>query len=239
MKIWLKFALNLPWKKQAQSDLRFSGGFQTKSKKMIWKRIHISCITLLLLFFVIQQSSAQQRRFKAGPVFGFNAAQILGDDIGGYNKLGIQGGLRAIAVLQDRMDLSFEILYSQRGSYCKCPLGDIRINLQYIEVPFVFSFKDWLHEEEGYYRVQASAGVSYGRLLDANASGSMHDDLTENFNTNDFGFTGGVDYFANQHLGFGVRWSKSFNLLYNKDKHDPGRNSLRGFFLSFRAAYIF
>jgi len=191
---------------------------------------------IAVLLFLSENSLAQQR-FKAGVVLGLNASQILGDAVGGYNRLGLQGGLRATTVLQDKMDISFELLYSQRGSYSKN--FNVDIFLQYVEVPVVFSYKDWLHEEDGYYRIQASAGISLGRLLDASAEGSTHDDLTDNFNTWDYGFTGGVEYFATQRIGFGLRWTKSFNLLYNKDKHDPGRNSLRGFFLSFRGAYYF
>ena len=207
------------------------------------KKIYFTFFTALALLFFTENALAQQR-FKAGLVIGLNASQIQGDDIGGYNKLGLQGGLRAIAVLKEKMDISFELLYSQRGSYSKysspkCPNGDEKIALQYVEVPVLFSYKDWFQEEDGYYKVQASAGISYGRLLGATAEGSCHDDLTDKFNTNDIGFTGGVEYFASEHVGFGVRWSKSFNLLYNKDKHDPGRNSLRGFFLSFRGAYVF
>lgn len=196
-------------------------------------------------FFILFAGNANaQRRFKAGFIFGLNASQILGDDVGGYNKLGLQGGLRGTAVLKDRMDLSMELLYSQRGSYQKegsplCNNGSLKINLQYVEVPVVISYKDWLDEEEGFYKVQASIGLAYSRLLKATANGSCHDDLAGTFNSDDFGFTVGADYFTSQNLSFGVRWSKSLNLLYDKDKHDPGRNSLRGFFLSFRSAYMF
>jgi hypothetical protein len=197
------------------------------------------------IFFLLSiQDAKAQRRFKAGFIFGLNASQILGDDVGGYNKLGLQGGLRGTAVLKDKMDLSMELLYSQRGSYQKQGFpgsiaGSLKINLQYVEVPIVFSYKDWLEEEEGYYKVQVSIGLAYSRLLKATANGSKHDDLVDTFSTDDYGFTTGAEYFTSKNFSFGVRWSKSFNFLYNKDKHDPGRNSLRGFFLSFRSAYIF
>jgi len=200
---------------------------------------------MLAMFSILcVQDANAQRRFKAGLILGLNASQILGDDSGGYNKLGLQGGLRGTAVLKDKMDLSMELLYSQRGSYQKqgspvCNNGSLKINLQYVEVPVVFSYKDWLDEEEGYYKVQASIGLAYSKLLNATANGSCHDDLVDTFNSDDFGFTAGADYFTSKNLSFSVRWSKSFNFLYNKDKHDPGRNSLRGFFLSFRSAYIF
>lgn len=195
-------------------------------------------ITLTTLFVVlfIAFGKTQEARFGAGIVAGLNASQILGDDTGGYNKLGLQGGLRGIAHLTDRSDLYIELLYSQRGSYQK---GIIEIDLRYVEVPVVITYKDWLDEEEGYYKVAANIGFSYGRLLSATAEGSKHDDIVDLFNNNDLSFTVGAEFFTRPNFVFGIRWSKSINLLYNKDKHDPGRNSLRGFFLSFRGVYTF
>lgn len=191
---------------------------------------------LLFYLFFISFGNAQPARFGAGIVGGLNASQILGDDTGGYNKLGIQGGLRGIARLSDRSDLYLELLYSQRGSYQK---GIIKIDLRYVEVPVVITYKDWLDEEGGFYKVAANIGLSYGRLLSASAEGSKHDDIVDLFNDNDISFTVGAEYFTRNNFAFGIRWSKSINLLYNKNKHDPGRNSLRGFFLSFRGVYIF
>ncbi len=193
-------------------------------------------IAFLFSFFLASAGQAQQARFGAGIVGGLNASQILGDDTGGYNKLGLQGGLRGIAHLSERSDLYIEMLYSQRGSYQK---GIIDISLQYVEVPVVLTYKDWLDEEEGFYKVAANLGFSYGRLLKATAEGSKHDDIVNLFNNNDISFTVGAEYFSSENFAFGIRWSKSINFLYNKDKHDPGRNSLRGFFLSFRGVYTF
>lgn len=191
-----------------------------------------------------QEANAQaRRRFQAGVVGGLNASQITGDDVGGYNRLGVHGGLRAAADLGDKKELLIELLYAQRGSYNKygspkCPNGDINIFLQYAEVPVMFCYKDWYKEEEGYYKVQACGGFSYGRLLRAKAEGSCHDDLTDDFNTNDISIALGAELFSGPNLVFGARWTRSLNLLYN-NKNDPGRNSLQGYFLSFRAGYIF
>ncbi|HFA50630.1 MAG TPA: hypothetical protein ENJ95_16610 [Bacteroidetes bacterium] len=205
-------------------------------------------ILILSLFFsaLAHSQTDDGQRFKAGIIAGLNASQILGDESGGYNRLGLTGGLRAITVLTEKTDLIFEILYSQRGSYDKlgsptCFNGAIDISTKYVEVPVVATFKDWLHEEDGYYRIQVSGGFSYSRLISASAIGTCHDDLTDLFNTNDVSYTLGVEYFSSEHLSFGMRWSRSFNLLYNREKGLPNRNenSLRGFFLSFRGAYIF
>ena len=206
---------------------------------------------LLLIFFTvfICGNVLSQQRFKAGLIAGLNASQILRDDVGGYNRLGIQGGLRAVAVLTNRTDVLFEILYSQRGSYDKigspkCYNGPLEISTKYIEVPVMATIKDWFHEEDDYYRIQVSGGFSYGRLISASAIGSCHDDLTDLFNKNDISFTLGAEYFSSKHLSFGMRWSRSINLLYNRKNGEEltiprNENSLRGFFLSFRGAYIF
>jgi hypothetical protein len=197
-------------------------------------------LTLLCSFWA--ENAGAQQRFKAGLVLGLNAAQINGDDNGGYNKLGLQGGLRSVIVLQDKMEVLLEMLYSQRGSRSKVnqfPVG-LKINLQYVEVPIMFAYKDWYIEEDDYYKVQVIGGLMYSRMINAKVDGSVnHDGQVDNFANNDFGYTLGAELFLSKHFGFSFRFSRSINLLYNKDKHDDGINSLRGFFLSFRTMYIF
>jgi len=203
------------------------------------KKILLSIVFVLPIFSAADNAVAQQR-FKAGLILGLNASQIMGDDIAGYNKLGVHGGLRATAVLKDKQDLSIELLYSQKGSYSKNSIsGDfIKIKLDYVEVPVLFSYKDWYKEEAGYYKVQVIGGLSYGRLIRSSAEGSKYDDLVDDFNSSDIGLTIGLEYFTSKHFGFGFRWSRSLNLLYN-NKNTPGRNSLYSYFLSFRGMYIF
>jgi len=205
------------------------------------RKIHLA--TILFFFLLSIYSISAQQRFKAGLVAGLTASQILGDESGGYNRLGVQGGLRAIAILNEKSDLSFEILYSQRGSkdtkVLPCGAPSLSISTQYIEVPVLITFKDWLDESEDYYKIQVSGGFSYGRLIAADAMDSCHKAQDQNFNDNDISITLGAEYFTNSHFSFGARWSRSLNLLYNKDNFDVSKNSLRGFFLSFRGAYIF
>lgn len=213
---------------------------------MILNILRTLLFSILFLLFTLPAQS--QQRFKAGIIGGLTAAQILGDDIGGYDRLGIQGGLRAIAIFTEKSDLNFEILYSQRGSRDNglangCFFGvPMDIVLRYVEVPVVMTFKDWLSDDQSYYRIQVSGGFSYSRLISGTAEGSCHDDLIDFFNENDVSFTLGAEYFANEHLAIGMRFSRSINLLYNRKKGEAinrFENSLRGYFLSFRTAYIF
>ncbi|MEZ4962348.1 MAG: porin family protein [Saprospiraceae bacterium] len=201
----------------------------------------LSCTLLSTSILLLAANADAQQRFRAGLVLGLNASQILGDDIGGYNKLGLQGGLRVNTILRDKMDLIVEMLYSQRGSRSKTNEFIIprKINLQYVEVPVMVSYKDWYIEDDDYYKVQVIGGLTYSRLFKSSAEGSDHDDQVDNFINNDVGFTLGAEFYLSRHFGFSFRFSRSINLLYNKDKHNPGVNSLRGFFLSFRTMYIF
>jgi hypothetical protein len=199
-------------------------------------------LSLLLLAAVHVHA---QQRFKAGLVFGINASQIKGDDSAGYNRLGLHGGLRAVTVLQDKLDFIIEMLYSQRGSFDGSeqffPNGDLDISLKYVEVPLMFAYKDWYKEEDGYYKVQLTGGLTYSRLIKATAEGSNHDSQVENFHNNDYGITLGFDFFINKHFGVGSRWNRSINLLYNnkEEGNDKNLDSLVGYFLSFKTMYIF
>lgn len=200
---------------------------------MFIKLLQLSILTFLLWGLALKTQA--QQRFRTSVVLGLNASQILGDDVGGYNKPGLLAGLRSAAMLKDKLDLSVELLYSQRGSYNKdgspfCFDGSLLIALQYVEVPVLLTYKEWY--VDGYYKVQAGAGLSYGRLIKAKSEGSCYDDVVDLFNANDLSFTLGAEYFFNRNISFGVRWTRSINLLFNKNKHSglQGRNSLRGYF---------
>ena len=206
------------------------------------KNLFTTAAIFLFAFFVFQKNAVAQQRFKAGLVFGLNASQIKGDDSAGYNRLGIHGGLRAVAALKDKTDLLIELLYSQRGSFDNGEQffnGDLDISLRYVEIPIMLAYKDWYKEEEGYHKVQVTGGLVFSRLLKATAAGSSHDAQVENFNNNDYGITIGADFFLTKHFALGARWNRSINLLYNNKKHDENIDSLVGYFLSFRGMYVF
>ena len=72
---------------------------------------------LCLLFpFSLLAQDAPSQRFKAGILVGFNGSQINGDASAGFNKLGLVAGVRGVTVINEKMEISIELLYSQRGS---------------------------------------------------------------------------------------------------------------------------
>lgn len=196
---------------------------------------------LLFLAVLFSQSVFAQERFKAGITAGLNASQIRGDATGGYNKLGIVAGLRAITVFTERTDLTIELTYSQRGSRNdSSEPTQIQINLNYIEVPFIFHYKDWLIEDKDYYKVQAAFGLTFSRLLKGEHDNRIGDivEKTSDWISNDIGMLLGAEFFFNQHWSLSGRWNTSFNLL-SEAKNSPSKNTLRGYFISFRVNYTF
>ena len=201
-----------------------------------------SKLILFLLFslFLIQ---LQAQTFKAGIIAGFTASQINGDDSAGYNKPGLEGGIKSLINLTKKTDISLEILYSQRGAKDEARAdGNVQniYRIAFVAIPIIYSYKDW--EAEDYFRMHFQAGLSYGRLI--NAELDNDDDNTafvEAWNDNDLSFLVGATYFVNSKFGLTFRYNRSIFRLYTNDENDPfnGRKSLLAFNLSFHGTYMF
>ena len=143
------------------------------------------------------------------------------------------------------MDVSLELLYSQRGgrtSKSEESFGrDLEIDLNYVEVPVLFNYKDWYDEENEYYKVQASGGFAYSRLINAESFGdtNKYNNEVDNFSSNDFAIVLGAEFFLSPKFSISGRWVTSINLLFDNEKFNPNKNGLRGHLLSFRGNYLF
>lgn len=203
-------------------------------------------VVLSILFSLIpDESSAQERRFRGGVLLGFNASQIDGDELWGYNKAGLNLGGRFLAILNPRMDLSMDLLYSQRGSQSQLTLDNSvplnRYNLHYFEIPFIFHFKDWAAvstEEETFYRVEATAGLAYSRLIRARMYNNPFEGREDLLRQDDFSWLVGFGFHATPRQGFHFRYTSSINKLFS-DQESLNTKDLRGFFLTLQYLYSF
>lgn len=209
---------------------------------------HTICLAITmigLLFSVAGSLNAQ--RFSAGIVGGVNASQIDGDLLAGFDKMGLTGGLKAIVNFESAIDLHVEFLYSHRGS--KPDLfnpeydPDINVNLHYIELPVFLTLGDWWQEEDGYHKVSAHAGLSYGRLITANTfdyyntgPGSF-DLLVPYFNKNDLSWLAGISYRMSSNFGVTARYTRGIIPLLSPEKHNLQIQRLLSYFLTFRFEY--
>ncbi len=219
---------------------------------------------LILLFFAQSALSAQKYSslFKAGATVGVNLSQIDGDEQFGYNRSGLNFGLRGAVILRKDIDISTELLYSQRGTQ---PDSDEKskqkrtayVSLRYAEVPILFNYF-YDRSELGHYRWNLYVGVSYGRLLRSETSilksFSITDTIQQNlvnangYNTSDLSFILGVKRYFTNRVGISLRHTFSMNYLYKNPKPvvitrgqqlSKDYSTFRSFFLSFNLFYDF
>lgn len=209
-------------------------------------RFIIFCFfTILFASTTLSAQEAVERRFKGGIVGGFNLSQIEGDDAAGYNKIGLQGGVRVAIILKEKMDLGVEMLFSQRGSAARnMNQGAFAFNLtlNYIEVPILFNYMDWLAEDEDYYRLHFHAGFSYGRLISSSSDNDNNTNFTilgDFFRDNDVSWIAGATYYVNENLGFTARYSRSLYPFFVPDENTPNAKPLIGYQITFQTVYMF
>jgi Outer membrane protein beta-barrel domain len=217
--------------------------------------MRIKTLFLASILAILTTNASSQSRFGGGAVIGLNAAQILGDQAAGYNKFGLCAGVKGTARLNESgsIVLSTELLYSQRGarSTNRDPRPFRSADLNYIEIPVLINFLDWIKTTESgatYYKVYFSGGLSYSNLFRAKLSDTFnanHPKLTTTqLAKADYGFVFGLSYFVNQHWHFSGRYTRSFNLLFDPDKFPDNADlnvlrPLRAYFLTFQTGWMF
>ncbi len=200
----------------------------------------------LVIFLLFFSCVANSQTFKAGAFVGLTASQINGDDSAGFNKPGLEGGLKISVNLKEKMDLSLEIQYSQRGAKEASNIDgtpQVTYKTDYVSVPIIISLKDW--ESEDYFRLHFHGGLSYGRLVNAELDNGGIDNsrFIDLWRENDLSILGGATYFVNKNFGLTVRYNRSLIRLYRNTQEniDNGGaiDSLSAFNLSFHALYMF
>jgi len=202
----------------------------------------IKIIALTFCVFIFSKNIHAQT-FEAGLIGGVNLSQLNGDNLAGFNQIGLNVGGRVAVQTSDRWKWNIDILFSQKGSNKgkddprSAPIDKYRLN--YAEVPIMISFLDWLDEVDGkeYYRLHFTAGLSIGRLVDFKVIDALGQDLTDsqNFNKTSLDLIVGATYFINEHIGINAQYSYAA-LDVRKDKQ---AQSLAGRTLTFRGIYMF
>jgi len=141
---------------------------------------------ILLLVLVLISISGYSQRIKGALIAGMNISQVDGDEIYGFNKVGLNVGAAAILPLGNNFSFTVETLFSQKGSYQSKQYeqeitdtsgniiaelnGSYNLKLDYLEVPFLFHYTDK-------DIISAGIGFSYGRLV--NVKEYEHDTLNQ------------------------------------------------------------
>ena len=99
------------------------------------KYLIVSC------FFVINFLIGKAGDFKGGLLAGFCASQMDGDKLAGYDKFGPTLGFFVNRNFKEKWNGQFEIRYNQKGAASVKNEESYRVRLNYIELPFLASYK--------------------------------------------------------------------------------------------------
>jgi len=180
------------------------------------KHLFVAFITLLAItegYFV----NAQE--FKGVIIVGATAAQIDGDDLGGFDKAGFQIGGGVSFPLNEKLSIQPEILFSQKGSKARKNEPFFNWQLNYIDIPFLLTYK--INDN---FDVHVGPGANY--LLSARFdAGFGFTDQSEAFKTVDATINAGLEYHfselwsANARITSSVVSAGKFQRYYNRTIH--------------------
>ncbi len=218
-------------------------------------------IGILFFVLVLISSYGYGQRIKGALIAGMNISQVDGDEIYGFNKVGLNAGAAAILPLGKNFSFTVETLFSQKGSYQKKQYeqditdtagnviahlnGQYKLKLNYLEVPFLIQYTDR-------DIITAGVGFSYGRLVGVKEY--EHDTLnqfttlnTGPYDRNDYSVL--VDLYFRVHkkiprFKLNIRYSYSMRKIRTRDfykttgEYDTTRDQFNNVF-ALRLIYIF
>ncbi len=189
---------------------------------------------VLIICFLSSIFTSHAQRFIGYVAAGANFAQIEGDDVHGFTKVGVNAGpgLKLFLDRQQTWSVTAELLYVQKGSYKHCSPGyfdtlnyhpdmflDVdrsvkfnpnikcNISLDYVQIPVLFRYEDL---KTGF---TFGLGFSWSRLVRAK---EIYNGFTRNigigtgqYKTNDWSVLADVDIRLYKNLSLGIRWEFS------------------------------
>ncbi len=159
-----------------------------------------------LFFFLIFSSFVYAQDFGAALLVGSNFSQVDGDQLGGYNKLGLNLGLEINRKINTDWEGAFEIRFSMKGAKkvidINNPTPDLRLSYHYLEVPFLAKYTN-LDKVTPYAGL--SVGVNVFNQRDDNGIISKEEKL----NKTEIGFHLGGTYHLNNKWALDLRHSYS------------------------------
>lgn len=182
-------------------NFRNNGMFNTQ-------QVRLRSIIVLMFLFLMINNIARGQSFKAAVLAGINSSQVSGDELSGFNKVGLFIGGSAILPVSEKSLVEMELLFIQKGSKTPTPKDGAanyfyRMSLNYLEVPLIYTFQPVKY-------VSVHAGPTFGVLV-----GSREEDnageLTGQipFQKTELGIDGGLSVYFSEHLSLTMRLSTS------------------------------
>ncbi len=187
---------------------------------------------------------ASQGVFKGKAFYGMTAAQIQGDLLAGYDKIGMTGGVGVYYPVGEIWDVGVEVLYSEKGSRAELlfdvPQNIRRTHISSFELPVVIQINEWYQERDDYYKLAGHVGLSNAFLLTADSSlTDLNEDLIDagSFSDYELLFVIGGHFNFTQRIGFNARYSRSLTKFYKSEFVNTG--GFLNYYWSVRLEYNF
>jgi len=170
---------------------------------------------LVLILGLTLSAEVRSQEFNAGVFAGVVASQIDGDDLSGYNKLGLNLGVLVNREISQDFFWQMELKYVNRGAYTGSKDGNFeKYAYHYLEIPlslhYVFAEK-----------IQTEIGLSPDVLLQYAAYDAFGQlDPSLNPDNHRFGLGGlvGINYWFTPAMSVGLRWT--YSLVSFRDKKE-------------------
>ena len=164
------------------------------------------CKSKVILLFIFISTVSFSQGFKGKAIIGINGAQIDGDKLAGFNRVGPIFGAAVDYKLSKKVAIQMEIYYSLRGSRSTTDDLPLFIDciMHYIDIPLIISI-------EFYKRLSFQIGLTPAYLINAQLDGSGYGygDVTNLLNKFDICYSGGLEYAITDRWAVNTRFNYS------------------------------
>ena len=170
---------------------------------------------LLLIGAIALSGASMVNAQKIGAKAGVNIATIGGDVKDTKSKVGFHVGLYAEWAIAEKFSIQPEVLYSAQGAEGKEDGVDLKMNLDYINIPVMFKYK-------ATDKLSIEAGPQVGFLINSkfkaeSIEGDASMDAKDAFKKIDFSIGLGAGYDITEKFNVGVRYMAGVsNILESK-----------------------
>lgn len=213
--------------------------------------------TIVAFALIMKESGVSQKplRFGTGVFLGYNLSQIDGDDMQGYDRPGMNFGIRGITYLFPKLEFHTELSYSQQGSQSKDFKGVLnqgrQLKLDYGGISAILAINDWYQPVKEFYRFQLTGGVSLKRIIRTDYQDITGPSRRTNFaevwpyfNSTDFAMILGANFKVTNRFGLSFRYNRSLSKILDGEEvkmyfEKKDILSMKGYFLSANVFYHF
>ncbi len=182
-----------------------------------------------LFILGLTSQAITQGVFKAQANVGMSLAQIQGDRLAGFDKVGWTGGIGVYYPITELFDLGIEISYTEKGSrdnlIFDVPDSIQRTHLQYFEMPIIFQMNEWYIKNGDYYKLSGHIGLNNSYLFQGTSSitnNFLELIPAEEFKNYELAILFGATYRINKKLGVSTRYYRSLTRFYKSINVNTG-----------------